>query len=123
MTRTFVESLDGQLQLFFLPGYSPDLNPDELVWNNLKNQGTGKRAITGPDQLKKLVVGHLRYMQKTPELVQSFNRTPSTEYAAQVATIMRRLVSAQSTQNTVAPAVQGIGHGLDVRVDCLSDSP
>ena len=82
VTRKFAESLDGQLHLFFLPGYSPDLNPDELVWNNLKSQGTGKRAITGPDQLKKLVVGHLRSMQKTPELIQSFYRTPSTEYAA-----------------------------------------
>jgi len=81
-TRKFVESLKGKLQLFFLPGYSPDLNPDELVWNNLKNQGTGKRAITGPDQLKKLVVGHLRSMQKNLELVKSFYRTPSTAYAA-----------------------------------------
>lgn len=81
-TRKFVESLGDQLKLFFLPGYSPDLNPDELVWNNLKNQGTGKRVITGPDQLKKLIVGHLRHMQKTPRLIQSFYRTPTTEYAA-----------------------------------------
>jgi len=81
-TRKFVESMKGRLKLFFLPGYSPDLNPDELVWNNLKSQGTGKCAITGPDQLKKLVVGHLRSMQKNADLVRSFYRTPSTEYAA-----------------------------------------
>ncbi|MDD4059448.1 MAG: IS630 family transposase [Kiritimatiellae bacterium] len=81
-TRKFVESTKGRLKLFFLPGYSPDLNPDERVWNNLKSQGTGKRAITGPDQLKKLVLGHLRSMQKDADLVRSFYRTPSTEYAA-----------------------------------------
>lgn len=81
-TRKFVESTKGRLKLFLLPGYSPDLNPDELVWNNLKSQGTGKRAITGPDQLKKLVIGHLRSMQKNADLVRSFYRTPSTEYAA-----------------------------------------
>ena len=81
-TRKFVESTKGRLKLFLLPGYSPDLNPDELVWNNLKSQGTGKRAITGPDQLKKLVVGHLRSMQKNADLIRSFYRTPSTEYAA-----------------------------------------
>ena len=81
-TRKFVASTKGRLKLFFLPGYSPDLNPDELVWNNLKSQGTGKCAITGPDQLKKLVVGHLRSMQKNADLVRSFYRTPSTEYAA-----------------------------------------
>ena len=81
-TRKVVESTKGRLKLFFLPGYSPDLNPDELVWDNLKSQGTGKRAITGPDQLKKLVLGHLRAMQKDADLVRSFYRTPSTEYAA-----------------------------------------
>ena len=34
-TRDFVDSLDGALSLFFLPPYSPDLNPDELVWNHV----------------------------------------------------------------------------------------
>jgi transposase len=81
-TRRFVESLKGQLHLFYLPGYSPNLNPDELVWNNLKNHGTGRKAITGPDQLKKLVVGHLRSMQKNAELIRSFYQMPSTRYAA-----------------------------------------
>ena len=81
-TRKFVESLKGMLRLFFLPGYSLDLNPDELVWNNLKSQGTGRQMIMGPDQLRKLVIGHMRSMQKNAELVRSFYRTPSTEYAA-----------------------------------------
>ena len=81
-TAKFVESLKGRLCLFFLPGYSPDLNPDELVWNHLKNHGTGKRVITGPDQLKKLVIGHMRSMQKNSELVKSFYQTPTTSYAA-----------------------------------------
>jgi hypothetical protein len=38
--------------------------------------------ITGPDQLRKLVVGHMRSMQKNAELVRPFHRTPSTECAA-----------------------------------------
>ena len=80
--RRFVDSLKGRLRLYYLPGYSPDLNPDELVWNNLKSQGTGNRAITGPDQLKRLVLGHLRSMQKRPGLIRSFYKTPSTKYAA-----------------------------------------
>jgi len=80
--RAFVESLGGRLRLYYLPAYSPDLNPDELVWNNLKNHGTGNKEITGPDQLKKLVQGHLRAMQAKPKLIRSFYKTPSTEYAA-----------------------------------------
>lgn len=81
-TAKFVKSLNGRLRLFFLPGYSPDLNPDELVWHHLKNNGTGKQIITGPDQLKKLVIGHMRSMQKSRALVKSFYQTPTTNYAA-----------------------------------------
>jgi hypothetical protein len=32
ITTKFVASTDGRLKLFFLPGYSPELNPDEWVW-------------------------------------------------------------------------------------------
>jgi transposase len=30
--KEYVASLEGRLKLFFLPGYSPELNPDEWVW-------------------------------------------------------------------------------------------
>ena len=43
----FVAAQNGRIKLFFLPVYAPDLNPDELVWNNLKNHGTGNRVIAG----------------------------------------------------------------------------
>jgi transposase len=35
--REFVEATEGRLKLFFLPAYSPELNPDELVWNHVKS--------------------------------------------------------------------------------------
>ena len=80
--KAFVETLGGKLRLFFLPSYSPDLNPDELVRNNLKNHGAGRREITGPEQLKEPVLGHMRSMQKNGTLVRSFYQAPSTKYAA-----------------------------------------
>jgi len=61
--RKFVESQDGRLRSTFLPSYSPELNPDELVWNHLKNHQIGKKFIAGPDQLKKLVISALRQFQ------------------------------------------------------------
>jgi len=33
--KKFVAATNGKLRLFFLPPYSPELNPDELVWNDL----------------------------------------------------------------------------------------
>jgi transposase len=81
-TRRFLESLGGKIRIFFLPPYSPELNPDELVWNDLKNQSVGKMALEGIAHLKYAVVSHLRFLQKTPHLIRSFFKTPTTAYAA-----------------------------------------
>ena len=82
IVRTYVESLGGKLRLFFLPPYSPELNPDELVWNDVKNNGVARALIAKPADLKKAVIGRLRYLQKTPEHVRSFFHAPETKYAA-----------------------------------------
>jgi transposase len=80
--RRFVASLRGTLQLFFLPPYSPELNPDEWVWNDLKNNRLGRMSIAGPAHLKQSAVDHLRQLQRTPALVRSFFQAPTTRYAA-----------------------------------------
>jgi transposase len=77
----FVASTEGKLQLFHLPPYAPELNPDEQVWNHLKNHGVGRQVITGPDQLKRSILSHLRKLQKLPSLICSFFRLPETLYA------------------------------------------
>jgi len=82
--KEFVSSTQGMLRLFFLPPYTPEANPDELVWNNLKNHGIGRRALSGGVQeLKRLVVSHLRMLQKTPRLIRGFFLHPHTRYAAE----------------------------------------
>jgi transposase len=78
----FVASTEGRLQLFYLPPYSPELNPNEQVWNHLKNHGVGRQPVTGPDQLKRLIISHLRKVQNLPSLVCSFFSLPETVYAA-----------------------------------------
>ena len=78
----FVDSEKERLKLFFLPPYSPQLNPDECAWNDLKNNAVGRQCITGPDQLKRIVIGFLRFLQKMPSRVQSYFRTSTTRYAA-----------------------------------------
>jgi transposase len=80
--KSFVQSLEGRLRLFYLPPYSPELNPDEHVWNDLKNNGVGPAVILGPADLKRKVVCHLRSLQKTPAKIRSFFQAPETQYAA-----------------------------------------
>jgi transposase len=82
MVKEWIARSEGKLKLFLLPGYSPELNPDELVWNNLKNHGLGRKPHATKEQLKRDAIAHLRKLQKLPEVIRSFFRKPSTIYAA-----------------------------------------
>ena len=81
-TKAFVETLGGKLRLFFLPPYSPDRNPDELVWKHLKADTVGRMAVTGKDDFKRKVRSSMRHLQGNPEKIRSFYQTPSLKYAA-----------------------------------------
>jgi transposase len=82
MTKAFVESLGGKLRIFYLPPYSPDLNPDELVWNHLKNHTVGKMVVTDKPGFKRAVLGSMRSLQKDKAKVASFFQKDSLKYAA-----------------------------------------
>jgi transposase len=79
--RRFIESQQGKLKLFLLPPYSPELNPDEYVWNDLKNNCIGRKVLVSKAQLQKQVLSHLRKLQKMPALIMSFFQAPTTRYA------------------------------------------
>jgi transposase len=81
-TRAFVESLNGRLRLFYLPPYSPDRNPDELVWKHLKTDTVGRMAVTDKTDFKKKVRASMRQLQKDPKKIRSFYQKPSLKYAA-----------------------------------------
>ena len=57
---------EGRLRLFFLPGYSPGLNPDEWVWKNVKHDRIGKTGVTSRQDLKAKAIGALRRLQNVP---------------------------------------------------------
>ena len=79
--RRFIESQQGKLKLFLLPPYSPELNPDEYVWNDLKNNCIGRKVLVSKAQLRKQVLSHLRKLQKMPALIITFFQAPTTRYA------------------------------------------
>jgi transposase len=78
--RQCVESFQGKLRVFYMPSYSPELNPAEQVWTNVKSHGVGRQVVLGPDQLKTAVLGCLRRLQKLPKLIRSFFSHPECAY-------------------------------------------
>ena len=78
--KDFAASTEGRLQLFFLPPYSPQVNPDELVWNAVKNQRVGRAAIRTKQDLKRVLVSAMCALQKLPAKIKSFFQHPDTNY-------------------------------------------
>jgi transposase len=78
-TQKFIDSTDKQIMLVYLPPYSPELNPDEQVWNHGKAQ-LAKRQIFTKDDMKKHLFSILCSIQKRTSLIKSFFRMPDAKY-------------------------------------------
>jgi transposase len=79
-TQDFVASTKGQLTLHFLPGYSPELNPDEWVWKNIKHDRLGKTPTTSQTDLEAKVRSALHRLQALPRLLRAFLADPHLTY-------------------------------------------
>lgn len=80
LIKKYVQDLKGKLELHFLPGYAPDLNPDEFVWNHLRQKGVSKIPLMRNESLRNRVENDLANIKAKPALVRSFFRAPSVAY-------------------------------------------
>ena len=71
-----------QLQLFYLPWYSPELNPDELLNQDVKTNALGRQRPENQLQMMGTVRSYLRSTQKQPHIVRSYFQKDSVRYAA-----------------------------------------
>ena len=71
-----------EITLFFLPAYSPDLNPDEYLNNDVKTGGLGRQRPRDQDELMAMVRSHLHRRRRQPEIVQRFFQVETVRYAA-----------------------------------------
>jgi len=81
-TEKFVASLGGRLKLFYFPPYSPDTNPDELVWKHLKSDTVGRASIVNRADFRKKVRSSMVSLQRNREKIRAFFQKPSLKYAA-----------------------------------------
>ncbi len=80
MTKAFVQAHQRRLSLFFLPPYSPELNPDEWVWKNLKHDRVGRTAARTVDEMMTAIESGVARLQATRDLVLGFFRAPDLSY-------------------------------------------
>ena len=81
MVAEYLATLKGRLELHPLPPYCPDLNPDELVWSHMKNNGVSKQPLKPNESLRKRVEEDLRNLHGNAPLVRSFFGAESVLYA------------------------------------------
>lgn len=79
--KNFLKQQNGNIRLFHLPAYSPELNPDEQVWNRAKNT-VGRICIENKGHMKKVVLKTLRSLQKKTAKIIAFFQLKGTKYAA-----------------------------------------
>jgi len=80
VVKDYVASTAGRLTLHFLPGYAPDLNPDELVWSHAKRTGVARKPLQKGEKLEERVHSQLQAIRDDPKLVRSFFKHPSVAY-------------------------------------------
>ncbi len=76
-------SSKGNIVMAFLPAYSPELNPDEQVWNHAKAR-LSKLPIASKDAMIKSFTSILRSIQRTKSLIKSFFKMKDTLYIGNV---------------------------------------
>lgn len=70
-----------ELEICYLPTYSPELNPDELLNQDVKSNALGRRRPQDAEEMKENVRGYLFSTQKRPEVVCSYFNEQHVRYA------------------------------------------
>ena len=82
IVTAFVEANADKIELFFLPPYAPEHNPDEFLNNDLKQAMARRRTPKDRAALKSGLTNYMRGLQKRPAKVKAFFQAPSVRYAA-----------------------------------------
>lgn len=80
--KAWLAEHEDQIEVFYLPSYSPELNPDECLNADLKEAVTKRAPARSKKQLKDAAIGHLRKLQKSPARVRKYFEHKPVRYAA-----------------------------------------
>lgn len=78
--QQWLQKHENKIEVFFLPTYSPELNPDELLNQDIKTNAVGKHRASNAYELRQNVKSHLKKLTKSK--ISSFFKHAKTKYAA-----------------------------------------
>jgi len=80
--KKWVKKHEARIRLFYLPSYSPELNPDEMLNQDVKSNAVGRRRVTGPQEMISNLRSYLWSRQRRPYIVRNYFREKHVRYAA-----------------------------------------
>ena len=82
MTRDWLAEHRAKIEVFYLPSYSPEPNPDEGVNADLKQAVPRKAPARSKQQLKRATISRMRSLSKRPKRIRSIFQHQQFRYAA-----------------------------------------
>ena len=80
--KAWLADHEAAIEVFYLPSYSPELNPDELLNQDVKSNALGRRRPRDQDEMIGDVRSYLRSTQRQPNAVKSYFHEDNVAYAA-----------------------------------------
>ena len=82
LIKAYVEATNGMLARHFLPGYEPELNPDELMWSHVKRTEMVTAQLRRGEELQDKIMARFATIRRLPSPVRSFFLAPNVAYIA-----------------------------------------
>lgn len=80
--KAWVDEHQDKIELFYLPSYSPELNPEERLNADLKYAIGSKVPTRTKDRLKAAATAYMQALEQAPERVKKYFPDPRVKYAA-----------------------------------------
>lgn len=80
--KAWVEDHKEKIELFYLPSYSPESDPEERPDADLKHAIGSKVQARTKAKLKAATTEHMQALEKSPERVKKYFQDPRVKYAA-----------------------------------------
>jgi len=80
--QNWVKTNKSRIEMFFMPGYSPELNPDELLNQDVKTNAVGRQRAKTLNELESNIEQFLIQRQVFPEIVQKYFQKTNVVYAS-----------------------------------------